>query len=200
MLFQRHILDGIAAGTITRAFRLWQKPTVRSGGTLKTAIGVLRITGVDAITTQDISDHDARLAGYPRAADVRRALESGKDGTLYRIAFELEGPDPRIRLRADDKLGAADLADVAAKLARLVRRASGPWTLVYLTLIADNPGVLAATLAKRMGCERDAFKRDVRKLKELGLTESLEIGYRIAPRGRTVLKHLSRPSPAKDRR
>ena len=31
------------------------------------------------------------------------------------------------------------------------------------------------------------FKRDVRKLKELGLTESLEIGYRISPRGETLL-------------
>ncbi len=200
MLFQRHILDGIAAGTITRAFRLWRKPTVRSGGTLKTAIGVLRIAGVDAITPHDISDRDARLAGYASADDVRRTLPSGKDGTLYRIAFRLEGPDPRVRLRADDKLSAADLADMAARLARLDRRSAGPWTLAYLKLIADSPGVLAATLAKQARCERDAFKRDVRKLKDLGLTESLEIGYRIAPRGRTVLKHLSRPSPAKSKR
>ena len=28
------------------------------------------------------------------------------------------------------------------------------------------------------------FKRDVRKLKELGLTESLPVGYRLSPRGR----------------
>ena len=28
------------------------------------------------------------------------------------------------------------------------------------------------------------FKADVRKLKELGLTESLRIGYRLSPRGR----------------
>ena len=200
MLFQRHILDGIAAGTITRAFRLWRKPTVRSGGTLKTAIGVLRITGVDATTAREVSDRDARLAGYAGADDVRRVLPSGTDGTLYRIAFQLEGPDPRVRLRQDDKLTAADLADVSARLARLDRRTSGPWTLSYLKLVADNPGVLAATLAKQAGCERDAFKRDVRKLKELGLTESLEVGYRIAPRGRTVLKHLSRPSPAKSKR
>ena len=48
--------------------------------------------------------------------------------------------------------------------------------------------------------DHDAFKRDVRKLKELGLTESLEVGYRIAPRGRTVLKYVSRPSPAKSKR
>ncbi|HEY7447932.1 MAG TPA: hypothetical protein VH702_07265 [Vicinamibacterales bacterium] len=35
------------------------------------------------------------------------------------------------------------------------------------------------------------FKRDVRKLKALGLTESLEIGYRISARGRAVLQHLT---------
>jgi hypothetical protein len=32
------------------------------------------------------------------------------------------------------------------------------------------------------------FKLDVRKLKELGLTESLPIGYRLSPRGETVLQ------------
>jgi hypothetical protein len=200
MLFQRYILDGIAAGTVTRAFRVWRKPTVSSGGTLKTAIGVLRIAGVDAITPRDISDRDARLAGYACADDVRRTLSSDKPGTLYRIAFLLEGPDPRVRLRADDKLTAADLADVTAKLARLDRRSAGPWTLDRLKLIADNPGVVAAALAKQAGSERDAFKRDVRKLKELGLTESLEVGYRIAPRGRTVLKYLLRRSAAKSKR
>jgi hypothetical protein len=31
------------------------------------------------------------------------------------------------------------------------------------------------------------FKRDVRKLKERGLTESLAIGYRLSPRGEAVL-------------
>ena len=197
MLFQRHILDGIAAGTITCAFRLWRKPTVRSGGTLKTAIGVLRITGVETVTAQDISDRDARRAGYANADEVRRALQSDRGGTSYRLSFRLDGPDPRIRLRADDKLSADAIADVEKRLARLDRRESGPWTLGYLGLIADNPGVLAASLAKHVGCERDPFKRDIRKLKELGLTESLEIGYRVSPRGRAVLKHLSRRPKAK---
>ena len=40
------------------------------------------------------------------------------------------------------------------------------------------------------GRERHPFKTDVRKLKELGLTESLEVGYRLSPRGRTVLSRL----------
>ena len=34
------------------------------------------------------------------------------------------------------------------------------------------------------------FKTDVRKLKELGLTESLEVGYRLSPRGEAVLRAL----------
>lgn len=35
------------------------------------------------------------------------------------------------------------------------------------------------------------FKQDVRKLKELGLTESLEIGYRLSPRGKSVIDRMS---------
>ncbi len=32
------------------------------------------------------------------------------------------------------------------------------------------------------------FKTNVRKLKALGLTESLEVGYRLSPRGRAFLE------------
>jgi hypothetical protein len=56
-----------------------------------------------------------------------------------------------------------------------------------LDLIEANPGVRAPDLAERLGLETLPFKRDVRKLKELGLTESLEVGYRISPRGRAYL-------------
>jgi ribosomal protein S19E (S16A) len=41
-----------------------------------------------------------------------------------------------------------------------------------------------------LGRERLPFKVDVRKLKQLGLTESLPIGYRLSPRGRAVLDRL----------
>ena len=46
----------------------------------------------------------------------------------------------------------------------------------------------AADLAEAVGRERLPFKRDVRKLKELGLTESLETGYRLSPRGRALME------------
>ncbi len=48
----------------------------------------------------------------------------------------------------------------------------------------------APDLAASLGRETQPFKTDVRKLKEMGLTESLGVGYRISPRGRTVLARL----------
>ncbi len=48
-------------------------------------------------------------------------------------------------------------------------------------------------LARELAREPVAFKRDVRKLKELGLTESLEVGYRLAPRGEAVRRRLDQP-------
>ena len=57
-----------------------------------------------------------------------------------------------------------------------------------LELIRDNPGVVSTVLAEQRGQDRPAFKLDVRKLKELGLTESLDVGYRISPRGDALLR------------
>lgn len=82
----------------------------------------------------------------------------------------------------------------AALIARLDRfdRASsrGPWTRETLAIIGANPARRAADLAAALGRETAPFKRDVRKLKELGLTESLEIGYRLSPRGVALLESL----------
>jgi hypothetical protein len=57
-----------------------------------------------------------------------------------------------------------------------------------LDLIASRPGVRAPDLAASMARETLPFKRDVRKLKELGLTVSLKIGYRLSPRGQAYLR------------
>jgi hypothetical protein len=52
--------------------------------------------------------------------------------------------------------------------------------------------VRAEDLARSVGREKHAFKLDVRKLKELGLTESLRVGYRLSPRGAAVVSRLGR--------
>ena len=76
MLIKTAILKRIKSGEVTLAFRRWRRPTVKSGGTLRTAIGELAIERVTKTTTGKITDRDARRAGYEsRAAllaDLRR--------------------------------------------------------------------------------------------------------------------------------
>jgi hypothetical protein len=174
VLIPKRQLDGIAAGEVDLAFRRWERPRVRAGTRMRTAIGVVAIDAVDPV--EDVSDEELRRAGLSRRA---QALGEGRPGTLYRIALRLEGPDPRIALRAGEPT-AAD----RERVARL------PWALDYLRAIAERPGVRAADLAEASGVEKRIFKPRVRRLKELGLTESLAVGYRLSPRGEKLLAAL----------
>jgi hypothetical protein len=190
MLFKRPVLDRIAAGTVTLAFRRWRRPTVRAGGTLTTPAGVLAIETVDIVAPGDISDADARRAGFAGQDDLLASLELA-EGDLYRIAFRLQGEDPRAALRQQDDLTAEDVAALCGRLDRLDRSARhSAWTRAVLRLIGERPGTRAPELAARFGRETAAFKTDVRKLKALGLTESLEVGYRLSPRGRALLDRI----------
>ena len=56
-----------------------------------------------------------------------------------------------------------------------------------MEIIDRHPEVRAPDLAEQLERETQDWKADVRKLKELGLTESLAIGYRLSPRGEAVL-------------
>jgi hypothetical protein len=191
VLFKRHALDGLADGTITVAFRRWARPRVRAGGQLRTAVGVLAVDAVDEMDFADITEDDARRAGFASLPDLLDDLATQREGRVFRIALHVAGPDPRAELRGRDALTDDDLAEVERRLARLdAASRHGAWTLAVLRLIRDRPEVRAGDLAPTRGQEKLAFKRDVRKLKELGLTESLEIGYRLSARGRTVLSHL----------
>ena len=105
------------------------------------------------------------------------------------------GQDDRIERRNADDLSPDDVADLRARLDRLDRRSpTGPWTRSTLRLIEQYPGVVSTALARHANQERPAFKLNVRKLKELGLTESLEVGYRLSPRGQAVLARAARMS------
>ena len=80
-------------------------------------------------------------------------------------------------MREQAALTEEDVAELTRRLARLDRASThGPWTDAVLRLIAERPAVRAGDLAESLGRERLAFKADVRKLKALGLTESLEVG------------------------
>ncbi len=50
MLLTNKVLEGIAGRKIKLVFRKWKKPTVKTGGRLRTHIGVLVIHSVDQIS------------------------------------------------------------------------------------------------------------------------------------------------------
>ena len=187
MLLRRDVLDRIVAGEVDLVYRRWTKPTVRAGGTLHTAAGLLGIDRVDQVPADAITDDDARRAGFAGRAALREMLDGRPTGDVYRIAVRFVGADPRIALR-ERALDETDRSTVQARLARL--DAKGAWTETTLRLIAAHPGVRAGDLAAMVERDRASFKTDVRKLKSLGLTESLEIGYRISPRGQHYLDSL----------
>jgi hypothetical protein len=191
MLLSLETLRGIEAGDVTVAFRRWRRPTVRAGGTLRTRAGLLAIESVEPVEEDSITEADARRAGAKDRADLIKRLRP--EGRLYRIEFRLAGPDPRIALRGRADLDDEDRAAIDARLARFDRASRhGPWTAKVLELIAERPATRAPELAAELGRETAPFKADVRKLKELGLTESLERGYRLSPRGRAYLSPARR--------
>ncbi|MGH9236256.1 MAG: hypothetical protein ACRD0R_23285, partial [Acidimicrobiales bacterium] len=192
VLFPQRFHAGLADGSVTLAFRRWRRQAAKAGGRQRTPVGELAIDAVDEVTVGDITESDARRAGYVDLDELLAELARHPDGALYRIELHLAGADPRIALREQADLPDGEWRAVAARLARLDRSSRhGPWTATVLRLIADRPAVRAGDLAASLGRATQPFKVDVRKLKELGLTESLEVGYRLSPRGRTVLDRLS---------
>jgi hypothetical protein len=187
VLIPRPVLDGIVAGRVTLAFRRWDRPHAKAGALHRTPVGLVAIDAVDVVPLGTITAADARAAGAESRAELLRFLR-GRDGRVYRMQLRYAGADPRIALRADAALSEADLAFIRARLARLGQASrKGAWTRDVLELIAANPARRAPDLAAIRGLPTQPFKADVRKLKELGLTESLDIGYRISPRGRAYL-------------
>jgi hypothetical protein len=143
---------------------------------------------VEPTTVAAVTVEDARRAGFPTKAALLKAFPRKRGSRLHRVEFALAGPDPRIALRERAELGDEDREAIAKRLARMDRSSShGPWTHATLRLIETKPETRAGDLAQQLGRERLPFKADVRKLKTLGLTESLEVGYRLSPRGRAFL-------------
>jgi hypothetical protein len=193
MLLRRETLDRIATGEITCVFRRWERPTVKTGGTLKTAAGVLRIDEIAETTFAAIRAGDIRAAGYASKAILLAELAQRPDGKVYRIRLHREGDDPRLALRERSRLSAGELRDLLARLARFdAASPHGAWTRRVLEEIGRQPQVPAGTLAASLELPKDWLKVSVRKLKNLGLTISCDPGYEVSPRGRSALRALAR--------
>ena len=187
MLFTREFKAGIRAGRITRTYRCWKRPQARVGGRYNLAPdGVIEVTRMDLIAPGTISNAEAAAAGYP---DARRLLDFLGDPAepVHLIEFRYLGgglagqPD---RDPVDD----SELAALVEKLDRMDARSDQAWTRAVLRTLAGQPGRRAGDLAATFGWDTPTFKRQVRKLKGLGLTISLETGYELSRRGQQVLE------------
>ena len=190
MLLKDETIAKIKSGEITLLFRRWKKPGVKTGGTQMTQGGVIGIDAVDVVTEDEITDLDARNAGFASAEELISHLDY-RDDPIYRIRVYFAGEDPRRVVREKADLTHDELNEVIGKLRKLDANSKrGAWTQSYLQLIHDRPATYSGVLANSLGLEIPQFKPWVRKLKSLGLTESLEVGYRLSPRGEKVLKML----------
>jgi hypothetical protein len=197
MLFTADAHAGLATGAITLTYRVWVRPQVRVGGIYrvgsrhwKTDIW-LAVDAVDRVTVGSITAAEAVAAGHPDHPALVTALRrSDPDLTdtsvVYRVGFHrVTAPDGHDSAGKGD-LSPEDVSEIRQRLARL-ERSRPPWTMMVLALIRDHPEVVSTVLAGQIGQERLAFKEDVRRLKRLGLTESLPVGYRLSPRGQAFL-------------
>jgi hypothetical protein len=191
MLIRDEVLAGIRSGVVDRVFRRWSVPRVKVGSRMRTSVGVLEVITIDEINADSVTDDDARAAGLGGRQQLLESLAWG-EGAVYRVDLRYVGPDPRLALRGQipdseeiDRIRQSlDRFDIASR--------RGAWTAKTLAVISEHPARRAGDLAEMLGMEKQPFKIDVRKLKELGLTESLEIGYRLSPRGQAVHDHLRR--------
>ncbi len=193
MLLPIKVARGVADGTMSLAFRRWRTQDVQPGATFRTAAGVIRVDSVRKIDPAKISDADARRAGHKNADAVRARLAGDDSVPTYRVVLSWAGADPRVALRQNDQLDDDEVAAIDLRLERLDRASShGAWTMQTLDLIRRRPHTRAPDLAAEVGRERDPFKIDVRKLKNLGLTISHPVGYELSPRGIAYLARTRR--------
>jgi hypothetical protein len=190
--FEQRLRDGIHSGAIVLAFRRWKRSQVVPGRRYRTGIDMVEVESVDVVEPSSVDTTQAREAGYATAGELLADLRGDPALPVYRIRLRrIDGPDPRDELAHRASLTGAEAAAITARLARMDRSSTrGPWTGAVLALIADRPGTVSTVLAEAIGWERQDLKLRVRQLKELGLTLSLDVGYRLSPRGESYLNCL----------
>jgi len=186
VLFKDTFITGIRNGSIDRTVRRWRTPRARIGGSYRIRPGLtITVTALAEISHRAITNDDARRSGFETRAALLTALDG--DGKVYRIDFVRTATKPTSTPTLNKQ-------EIITKLDAMDRRAAGgAWTRAVLRLIADHPGRRAGDLAPRVGLALPEFKARVRRLKAIGLTESLETGYRLTPQGRTAVRGSKEP-------
>ena len=151
---------------------------------------LLEATDVREVQVATLTQADATSAGAADlAALLRRLNDPGPAATVWRVDLRYVGIDDRVERRADAAHRRRHRSPAHAARSHGSSR-HHPWTRATLRLIEKYPGVVSTNLARHTGQERPDFKLNVRKLKEMGLTESLKVGYQLSPRGEALLRSI----------
>lgn len=191
MLIKSIHLQGIKSGTIKLAFRSWEKPAVKEGTLLKTFIGLVKVISISKIKVAQITKKDIKDAGFENLEQLLKSLRQNDGNNIYKIELRYHSEDPRIELRQQTVLTESALTELKNKLVRLDKFSKqGLWTTKVLLAIKDNPKLRAVDLAKLTGFEKQWLKLNIRKLKNLGLTISHEVGYELSALGKIFIKKI----------
>ena len=187
MQFQSRFHDRIRRGDITCTVRFWKSAHVRIGGSYRLGGGTIRVSRMREIGRDELTQALARRAGFDSVEEMLQVARHGAGERIFLIHFRYVNtparPQPHERA-----VNAAGLLEIARRLDTMDRRASQPWTRQTLRTIWSHPGLRSTELAHMLGRERMPLKQDIRKLKALGLTISLDVGYRLSPIGVRLLQ------------
>ncbi|WP_308799602.1 ASCH domain-containing protein [Agromyces silvae] len=185
MILTERIAHAVAAGEVTVAYRRWTRPRVKSGSEFRTVAGRVRVETIEPVSAAELTDADARRAGYASLDDLTATFSGGASDPVFRIGLSWVAADARDALAADANLTAEDVASIDALLDRLDART--PWARSTLARIRREPGITAGALAGGLPVGKESLKRRIRSLKEHGLTRSLRVGYELSERGHAYL-------------
>lgn len=100
LLFKKKFLDAIRKGRKTQTIRLWKHRQMRAGQrSYIPGVGYIRITAVDEVELDALTDADAQPDGFETAEALRSELarlypRQLADGhRAFRVVFEVLPPD-----------------------------------------------------------------------------------------------------------
>jgi len=76
LLFKKKFLDAIRSGEKTQTIRLWRHRMMRAGQrSYIPGVGYIRITLVEEVAVEELTDADASPDGFPDAASLQAELQ-----------------------------------------------------------------------------------------------------------------------------
>ena len=156
---------------------------------MNTALGQVEINDISEVSEESITEEDAKRAGFENKKDLFGSFYRTSKGRIYKLGVSYHSEDPRIKLREQTELSEEVFLELKRKLWRLDKYSKkGHWTKTVFITIRNNPNKHAVSIAETTGFEKEWLKINIRKLKNLGLTISHNVGYEISPFGNVFLE------------